>query len=255
MTHLKALVYTDPEIRDTWSECIPMINRLLNTTFHSVLQCTPSAAVFGVHFTASRVLFKGSPAPPRKADLREHYNDLLARQAILLRRSELFQAQASDLYAAKVAPVSTSDIFEEQALVLVTYPERAPSKLHTRLRGPFKILQRHNDDVYSCQNLVNGSALEFHISQLRPYTNDINPTAITPLEVAARDAEEYIVDAILDHRVAQGGSIKKRSTLQFLVAWLGYGEEYHSWEPYANLRDLRALQDYVEATPALAYLV
>jgi hypothetical protein len=51
------------------------------------------------------------------------------------------------------------------------------------------------------------------------------------------------------------GHIKKRSTLEFLVAWLGYGDEYHSWEPYSNVRDLIALQDYVEATPELAYLV
>jgi hypothetical protein len=97
--------------------------------------------------------------------------------------------------------------------------------------------------------------LEFHVSQLRPYTLDISPTAITPLEVAARDNEEYVVDAILDHRVSDGGSIKKRSSLEFLVAWLGYSEDYHSWEPYAHVKDLIALQDYVEATPALAYLV
>ena len=254
MTHLKALVYSEPEIRNSWSECIPIINRLLNTTYHSVLQCTPTAAVFGSHFTASRVLFPGSN-PPKKADLRAHYNTMLQRQAILLRRSEIFQAQASDTYAAKVSPVTASDIFADQSLVLVTYPDRAPSKLHTRLRGPFRVLQRHPDDVYSCQNLVTGNAMEFHISQLRPYTTDTNPSALTPLEVASRDAEEFIVDAIIDHRVMPGGSIKKRSTLQFLVAWLGYGDEYHSWEPYANVRDLIALQDYVEATPSLAYLV
>ena len=84
---------------------------------------------------------------------------------------------------------------------------------------------------------------------------DMNPTALTPLEVASRDNEEYAVDAILDHRVKPRGHIKKRSTLEFLVAWLGYSEEYHSWEPYANVKDLAALQDYVEDTPALAYLV
>jgi hypothetical protein len=124
MTHLKALVYSEPEIRNSWSECIPIITRLLNTTYHSVLQCTPTAAVFGSHFTASRVLFAGS-TPPKKADLRAHYNTMLQRQAILLRRSEMFQAQASDAYAAKVSPVTASDIFADQSLVLVTYPDRA----------------------------------------------------------------------------------------------------------------------------------
>jgi len=95
----------------------------------------------------------------------------------------------------------------------------------------------------------------FIFPELRPYTSDLNPSALTPLEVATRDHEEFAVDAILDHRVMPRGHIKKRSTLEFLVAWLGYGDEYHSWEPYSNVRDLIALQDYVEATPELAYLV
>jgi hypothetical protein len=231
-----------------------MINRLLNTTFHSVLQCTPSALVYGTHFTASRVLFKGS-SPPAKRSLRDHYNRLLILQAKLLRQSELFQAKHSDEYVIHTAPVMASDIFAVGSLVLVTYPSRAPSKLHTRLRGPFKILDRYSDDTYSCQNFVNGHAMEFHVSQLRPYTLDMSPQAMTPLQVASKDHEEFAVDAILDHRVMPRGHIKKRSTLEFLVAWLGYSEDYHSWEPYANVKDLVALQDYVESTPELSYLV
>jgi hypothetical protein len=176
-------------------------------------------------------------------------------QAKLLRQSELFQAKHSDEYVLHTAPVSASDVFTTGSLVLVTYPSRAPSKLHTRLRGPFKILDRYDDDTYSCQNLVNGHALEFHVSQLRPFTLDISESALTPLEVASKDHEEFAVDAILDHRVKARGHIKKRSTLEFLVAWLGYSEDYHSWEPYSNVKDLVALQDYVEATPELAYLV
>jgi hypothetical protein len=197
---------------------------------------------------------KGS-TPPAKKSLRDHYNKLLAIQTRLLRSSELYQAKHTDEYVAKVSPVAASDIFEVNSLVLVTYPTRAPSKLRPRLRGPFRILQRHADDTYSAQNFVNGHTMEFHISQLRPYTSDLNPSALTPLEVASRDHEEFAVDAILDHRVMPKGNIKKRSTLEFLVAWLGYGDEYHSWEPYSNVRDLIALQDYVEATPELAYLV
>ena len=254
LNHMQALIQTDQEITTHWSECIPLITRLLNTSFHSVLQCTPSAIVFGTHHSASRILFKGS-TPPQKRSLREHYNKMLAMQSRLLKQSEIFQAKHSDDYVLKTAPVPTSDQFAIGSLVLVTYPSRAPSKLHPRLRGPFKILESFSDDVYMCQNFVNGHSLEFHISQLRPYTTDISPDALTPLEVASRDHEEFAVDSILDHRVKPRGHIKKRSTLEFLVAWLGYGEEYHSWEPYANVKDLTALQDYVEITTELAYLV
>jgi hypothetical protein len=180
---------------------------------------------------------------------------MIILQAKLLLQSEKFQAQHSDEYAQKAGPVQFSDRFAENSLVLVTYPDRPPSKFHPRLRGPFKVMERHADDTYSCMNLVNGHALHFHISQLRPYTNDINPQALSPIEVAARDHEEFMVDCIIDHRVIHKGSIKKPSHLQFLVVWLGYEEEFNTWEPYANVKDLQALSDYVHTIPQLNYLI
>jgi hypothetical protein len=99
-------------------------------------------------------------------------------------------------------------------------------------------MERHADDTYSCMNLINGQALHFHISQLRPYTNDISPDALTPIEVAARDQEEFMVDCILQHRVIPKGSIKKPHHLEFLVAWLGYEEEFNTCMVHARPLDL-----------------
>jgi hypothetical protein len=255
--HILALVNTDRETLHNWSDSIPIITRLLNTTFHSVLQCTQSSVVYGTHFTAARELFspKATTEEPKSKSLRERYQKMIILQAKLLLQSEKFQAQHSDEYAQKVGPVQFSDRFAENSLVLVTYPDRPPSKFHPRLRGPFKVMERHADDTYSCMNLVNGHALHFHISQLRPYTNDINPQALSPIEVAARDHEEFMVDCIIDHRVIHKGSIKKPSHLQFLVVWLGYEEEFNTWEPYANVKDLQALSDYVHTIPQLNYLI
>jgi hypothetical protein len=252
--HARALVYTDQDTLDAWSELLPLITRLLNTTYHSTLHSTPSALVWGRYFTESSTLFPGSDKPSSKS-LRERYDKMLALQEKLLRQSQIFQAAHSDLYIEQTSPVAHSDIFAVDSLVLVTYPDRAPDKLKSRLRGPFRVMAHYEDDVYVCINLVNGQSLEFHVSQLRPYTNDINPTSLTPLQVAMRDKEEYIIDCLLDHRVIARGSINKRSHLEFLVAWLGYGPEFYSWEPYSNLKDTIAMQDYVESTKELAYLV
>jgi hypothetical protein len=255
--HILALVNSDRETLNSWSDSIPIITRLLNTTFHTVLQCTPSSVVYGSHFTAARELYhpKAEAKQPELKSLRERYQRMIILQAKLLLQSEKFQAKHSDEYAQNAGPVKFSDRFAENSLVLVTYPERPPSKLHPRLRGPFKVMERHADDTYSCMNLVNGHALHFHISQLRPYTNDVSPDALTPIEVAARDQEEFMVDCILQHRVIPKGSIKKPHHLEFLVAWLGYEEEFNTWEPYSLVKDLQAMQDYVEATTELNYLI
>jgi len=211
--------------------------------------------VYGRYFTSAPTLFTGKSSPPSKIS-RDHYTKLIAMQSQLLQASQLFQSRTTDQYIIHTSPSPHSEIFLPNSLVLVTYPERPSSKLHARLRGPFKVMERFNDDTYSCINLVNGQALSFHISQLRPYTTDIGgPNALTPVEVAAKDYEEFMVSNILDHRVIPRGKISKRTHLEFLVSWLGYDDSANSWEPYANLKDLHALSDYVETVPELAYLV
>jgi hypothetical protein len=43
------------------------------------------------------------------------------------------------------------------------------------------------------------------------------------LDVARRDHMEYFVEIILDMK----GDIKRRSSLEFLVKWLNYDENYN----------------------------
>jgi Chromo (CHRromatin Organisation MOdifier) domain len=251
-------VNASPEVRNQWSITLPIITRILNTTFHESLNSTPSFMVYGRYFTSARAIFPGqsknSPTLPSKTT-RDHYQKLIKLQAELLQASERFQATWTDKYVQTTQPVQHSDIFLPGSLVLVTYPTRPPSKLHPRLRGPFRVMERFSDDTYSCINLVNGQALSFHISQMRPYSLDISPSALSPVEVAAKDYEEFMVEAIIDHRVIPRGKITNRTHLEFLVAWLGYDESANTWEPYSIVKDLVALSDYVETVPALSYLV
>jgi hypothetical protein len=66
---------------------------------------------------------------------------------------------------------------------------------------------------------------------------------VDPLDIARRDYLEYFVEEILEHR----GNPKKVSTLQFLVKWLNYTEDYNTWEPWANLRLVGPLHKYLRA--------
>ncbi|GKT31054.1 hypothetical protein ADUPG1_005738, partial [Aduncisulcus paluster] len=56
------------------------------------------------------------------------------------------------------------------------------------------------------------------------------------------DQEEYVVESIIAHR---GGPRKK--SLEFQVRWLGYGPEDDTWESYDNVKELEALEKYLEA--------
>ena len=64
----------------------------------------------------------------------------------------------------------------------------------------------------------------------------------SPLDVARRDHEEWVVADILGHQ----GSTQRRSTLRFLVRWSGATDGFEeTWEPYSSLRHLDKLHAYL----------
>ena len=82
--------------------------------------------------------------------------------------------------------------------------------------------------------------MDVHISTLTPFNYD--PSRTDPESVAAHDSLEFTVDSILDHR----GDKYRRSTMEFLTRWRGYGPDTDSWEPYNALRDTEALLQYLK---------
>ena len=96
----------------------------------------------------------------------------------------------------------------------------------------------HDSERYHCINLVHGRALSFHVSLLRHSMSDSSLDALTSFQVAMRDTDENIVDCIVDHKIIPGGHIRKRTTIQFRVRWLGYDPTEDTWEPYRDVRDL-----------------
>lgn len=64
---------------------------------------------------------------------------------------------------------------------------------------------------------------------------------VSAKNISLLDAEEYVVENITDHR----GTWKRLSTMEFLVNWRGYAPEDSTWERWKNVRDVKALHDYL----------
>ncbi len=81
--------------------------------------------------------------------------------------------------------------------------------------------------------------MDTHASNLSEFrygpTSGLNPT-----EVAARNAGEFFVDRIVDHR----DSARRRSEMTFRVRWKVYTPDDDTWQPMKTVRETQAFVDY-----------
>ena len=240
MRHLRVLVF-DVLSRMKWSEYLPLAQRIINAAIHSAIGVAPTTLLFAGAVDSSRQLIKTTQAEPVQKTYLQYLEDLIATQENLIKASDVFQQKHIDARIAK-SPQNPTE-FAVGDLVLASYPDRAPDKLTPRWQGPF-LVKKVEGNRYSCKDLRDRKIRQFDISRLKKYVEDPQRDNV---QVAGVDHQEYIVEAILSHR----GPVKKKSKMEFLVRWAGYSEEENSWEPYAAVKDLAALDAYLAEHPEL----
>ena len=124
--------------------------------------------------------------------------------------------------------------------VLVKYRTgSAPTRLHTKLKGPFRVISNLNN--YVLLDLVNNIHKHYHLTDLKPFIFD--PSIVDPLDIARRDYLEFFIEKVIEHR----GNPKRKKSLEFLIQWVGYDSSYNSWEPWNNFRDTECLHEYLRS--------
>ncbi len=84
--------------------------------------------------------------------------------------------------------------------------------------------------------------LQTHVSNLCEFRYDPS-SSLEPIEVAARNAGEFFIDRIYDHR----GTTTKRLNMEFLVSWKDNSQKGDTWEPYKAVCKTQAFVDYCYA--------
>ena len=85
-------------------------------------------------------------------------------------------------------------------------------------------------------------SFEAHISKLHPFL--FQAEYIDPTDVARRDViTSFLVESVLQH----SGDNKRRSTLDFLVKFVGCEDEHNLWLPYSEMRNNEKCHEYLRA--------
>ncbi len=109
-----------------------------------------------------------------------------------------------------------SDMFPVNSYMLLKPLDGARGKLQMPKAGPY-IVVGISGDKYSIQDLLTHKVTDTHVSNLCEFRHD-SSSNMNPVEVAARNAGEFFIDRISEHR----GKTSKHTTMEFLVSWKGY---------------------------------
>jgi len=243
MRHLRAIIY-DRKVQDHWGcDQLPLVQRILNSEVKTNTGLSPAEILFGNAIDLGRRILHKPITSPTSKPLSEYMANLLSQQERLNKVAQQTQLKHDSHHMSVVDPSITE--FPVNSYVLLQHPAGKRPKLQMRKKGPYLVVN-FLGSKYTCQDLLTQKLFDTHISNLSPFIHD--ETRTDPKEVAMHDEQEYLIEAILDHRGFT------RTNLKFLVRWDGFAATYDSWEPYSGLRNTVKLSEYLIANGLQKFL-
>ena len=237
MRHLRALIH-DTKLKDDWHDYLPLVQRIMNTSYHSSIGTSPAKIIFGDsnRLDNSFVLPHGSRTLEGvhiDVSLQAWADRMRVKQNRLIKRAiDLLSTHNKDVVANE-NQVNTH--FPVGSYVLKAPHDskmgrRAKNKLRTFYSGPFKVIRQSEDTVF-VQSLIDSTITPVISADLKFYANAPEIHDIDPAEVARSDDQEWVVEKILEHECSNPKNI---SSYQFKVRWAGFTEESDLWLPWSD---------------------
>jgi hypothetical protein len=235
--HLRALV-AQRDLRSIWSVMLPLSQRIINKTWKASIMATPHQLMHWAPTDLDRGILtpygEAQEIPPLST---EFVSELQRGYERLLDETSEHVAREQEKLRVEFKSVVPT-VLEVGSLVLMSYLVRPPSKLAARWAGPFRILAREANSA-TLEDLTGGAQKIVDVSRLKPF---LLAPGVDPQAVAAADMGEAQVESVLAHK----GSARQRATLEFQIQW---SDGDVTWEPWASVRKLAAVDDYIRAFP------
>ena len=241
MRHIRAMVF-EINKRDAWSIYVPLAQRIINSEIHSRIGVSPNELVFGGKIDLDGGFLDTPMIVSKDVNVAAWSSDMINLQSKLINIAQKRQTEQDEKFMQK-SQNNLITQYDVNSFVLVLYPasamgQRAPTKLHTHWKGPMRVISNKGAE-YLLHDLVQDKQIPIHVKRLKKFEHD--PIHVDPLAIAAKDYEEDEVELILEHK----GDPKRKSSLDFLVRWLGYDETEDLWLPWSALRTNAVLHQYL----------
>jgi len=258
VAHLKALVYELRDV-DNWDVYVPLVQRIVNATFHTAIGCSPARLLYGGRIDLNRHLLAQQEEGEAKYSTMNQWLKQAAEVEHKIHLAAIRHLEQT-IVDRKREMGGKAQEFAPGSFVLLRHPSVGPfagkgkHKLVMRAVGPRRVKSQTGNWI-TLENFADGTETVFDISRVVPFAIPKtlqSEEAILKFvkEEAAKDLQEYYVESILDH----SGSVKKKTEMKFLVKWADYGADQSTWESFATVRDCEALDIYAASTPGLQSL-
>ena len=239
--HLRTLVY-NRKVKSKWATYLPLAQRIMNASVHNTLGVSPAQIVFGNAVRLDRNLLP-IKHETHGSKVHEYLGDLLDKQKEIIEIAIRNQLESDQFHIATRGGKEGISEFPINSYVLVNYEandHKPPSKLHTFLRGPLRVVNR-NGPIYTLENLVKNKLEDFHIKLLHPFMYDT--ALVDPREVAQHDEDQFGIVKVHDHRFT---NIKQnKHYLEFSVKFDDSNTPI--WQPWSpDIRDNEQIHAYLE---------
>jgi hypothetical protein len=249
LRHLRAICF-DKKIRSQWRQALPLVQRIINAQVHRSIGVSPSQIIFGNAIDLDRGLVRPQEIEDDKIVYEKYITDMLQLQAETIRAAQACQKEQDQFHIAQRGGKEITE-FPINSYVLVQYENdehMAPSKLHTKWRGPLQVV-KNVGAIYTLRNLVTDKWEDFHVKLMKPFHYD--SSEVDPTDIALHDEEFHIIESIKEHRFR--GPQTYRTNLQFLVKWKNEAKpSWHKWsldlarnEIVINYLKIHGLQRFV----------
>jgi hypothetical protein len=244
--HITAMVY-DSLIKKDWVQNLPYVKRIMNSQIHTSIGVSPSQLVFGnsVNHDVNILIPRENKETGTYSD---YYDNLLKVQSQLISVAQNQQHKLDAFHVAQRTPESLTE-FPINSYVLCEYEVKKPSKYHTNLHGPYRVVNvNRNKTVYTVQHLITNKLQDYHAKLLREFRHDNNTD---PYEVAKHDDEYDDIVEVLAHRFK--GTKKRSSDLQFHIIWgKSKNPQWEDWNPSISSNEI--IHDYLKRNQLRRYI-
>jgi transposase InsO family protein len=245
--HLRNIVFKFKN-RKGWSDYLPLVARIINTTKHSATGYKPSEILYGEKLDLSRNLYpsKLTTVPKRReGSVKEYLSELEEAHNEIVELARKSQRELDANNRASRMPDSITE-FEIGQTVVINYEgddHKPPTSMHTYKKGPYRITGKLDGNVYTTSNCSTGKEEQFHVSLLHPFY--YVETEIDPKEVAMHDDELRNVKKVVDHTFI-GTKKQTKDNLELKIKFEGDKEaEWNAWIKEYN--HVTAIQDYFKS--------